>query len=146
MIQPRTSYHKWIGTERERDEAMSVLKGADLPFSVQYKRDKRTGKQNARQWAMLATIAKTLPWHGQWLSSEDWKVLFMDALNRETRMVPALEDSGFVILNRSTSNLTVQEHCDLTALIEAFAAKHGVDVGEPTQPRKSPEPKERNVA
>lgn len=137
MTSPPTSYHKWIGTERERDEALSVARNASLPFLVSLKRDKRTGKQNNRQWAMLTKIAKSLPWHGQMLSPEDWKALFMDALYRETRMVPAIENNGFVILNRSTSNLTVQEHSDLTALIEAFAANHGVDVGKP---ERKPQP------
>lgn len=34
---------------------------------------------------------------------------------------------------RRTSKLTKAEHSDLTALIEAFAAQHGVDLGEPEQ-------------
>ncbi len=128
MTAPKTSYHQWIDTENGRQKAIAALAQASLPFAMDLKRDKRTGKQNRRQWAMLNIIAKNVLWHGQKLSSEDWKLIFMQSLYAETRMVPNLDNNGFVALGRSSSSLTVQEHCELTALIEAFAAREGIEI------------------
>lgn len=128
MTTPKTSYTKWIDTEAKRQELANIVDKTTLPFAANLKRDKRTGKQNARQWAMLSEVAEQQLWHGQKLSKEDWKVIFMQALDAETRLVPNLANDGFVALSRSTSSLTVQEHCDLTALIEAFAAQNGIDL------------------
>jgi hypothetical protein len=59
---------------------------------------------------------------------DDWKLVFMDALNREMRVVPNIDGTGFVQLGRKTSKLTVPEMNELMALIEAFAAQHGIDL------------------
>ena len=131
MTQPKTTYGLWVNSETRRQEALDVLSNAALPFAVAFKRDKRTGKQNSRQWAILETISREAEWHGQKLSKEDWKIIFMQALYAETRMVPNLDNDGFVALGRSSSSLTVAEHSDLTALIEAWANNHGIDVTEP---------------
>lgn len=128
MTQPKTSYVKWLDTESKRKEALNILAKAKLPFAVSFKRDKRTGKQNNRQWAMLTEVSEQQLWHGQKLSPEDWKLIFLQGLNSEIRMVPNLANDGFISLSRSSSNLTVQEHSDLTALIEAFASEHGIQL------------------
>jgi len=129
MSQPATSYVDWIDTEKKRQSLIGILSQAKLPFAAHLKRDKRTGKQNSRQWAMLGIVAKKHKWHGQKLSPEDWKIIFMQALHKDNvRAVPNMDNDGFVMLSRSSSSLTVAEHSDLTALIEAFAAKHHIDV------------------
>jgi hypothetical protein len=80
-------------------------------------------------WAMLTDIASQLEWHGHKLSTNDWKLLFLDALKREARAVPNLDGNGFVSLGRSSSDLSKQEMGDLLTLIEEFAVRHGVQFG-----------------
>lgn len=101
---------------------------AELPqFSrVEIKAPKRTLPQNDRFWAMLTDVAEQLPWHGLTLTTSDWKLIFLDALNRETRIVPNIDGTGFVNLKQSSSDLSVEEMGDLMTLIEAFGASHGV--------------------
>ncbi len=101
---------------------------AELPqFSrVEIKAAKRTLPQNDRLWAALTDVAEQLPWHGVTLTTNDWKLLFLDALNRESRIAPNLDGTGFVNLRQSSSDLTVGEMSDLIELINAFCAKHGV--------------------
>ena len=90
----------------------------------------RSLDQNARLWAMLTDIATQVLWHEQKLTADDWKVLFMNALNSEMRMVPAIDGKGFVALGKSTSKLSKQEFSDLMAIIEVFGVEHGVKFGD----------------
>lgn len=93
---------------------------------VEFKEAKRSSEQNARFWAMLTDVATQLTWHGQKLSTDDWKLIFLDALKRELRMVPNITSNGFVNLGRSSSGLTKSEFSDLIEIIMAFGAEHGV--------------------
>ncbi len=98
---------------------------------VDFKAPKRSLPQNDRMWAMLTEIATQLPWHGIKLSADDWKLLFLDALKRELRMVPNIDGNGFVNLGRSSSDLSKAEMADLITLIEQFGANHGVVFHDP---------------
>ena len=82
-------------------------------------------------WAMLTEIAMQARHHTLRLSPEDWKLLFLDQLNREMRLVPNLDGDGFVNLGRSTSKLCKKDFSDLLELIAAYGAAHGVTFNEP---------------
>ena len=98
---------------------------------VEFKRSRRSLPQTARMWAMLTDVSRQLPWHGVKLPPDDWKLIFLDALKREVRTVPALDGRGFVNLGRSSSDLTKEEMSDLMELIAAFGAEHGVVFSDP---------------
>jgi len=100
---------------------------------VEFKNSKRTVDQNSRMWAMLTDVACQVPWHGQWLRSDDWKLIFLDALKRELRVVPALDGRGMVNLGRSSSDLTKAEMSGLMELIAAFGAERGVVFGDQSE-------------
>ena len=100
---------------------------------LEFKAPRRTLPQNDRMWAMLTDIASQLPWHGVKLTPEDWKLVFLDALKRELRMVPNIDGTGFVNLGRSSSDLSKEEMSDLFELIHAFGAKHGVTFHDPME-------------
>lgn len=93
---------------------------------VEFKAPKRTLDQNSRLWAMLTDVATQLPWHGIKLSPDDWKLIFLDALKRELRMVPNIDGTGFVNLGRSSSDLSKEEMSGMIELIHAFGAGKGV--------------------
>ncbi len=98
---------------------------------IDFKEPKRSIPQNDRMWAMLTDIAAQLPWHGIKLAADDWKLLFLDALKREVRMVPNIDGNGFVSLGRSSSDLSKDEFSDLLEIISAFGANHGVVFHDP---------------
>jgi hypothetical protein len=93
---------------------------------IQFQAPKRTLGQNALLWDILTDIARQVPWHGVKLSADDWKLLFMSALKTEMRIVPNLDNNGFVNLGRSSSKLSVSEMSDLIELIRAWCAKNNV--------------------
>lgn len=98
-------------------------------FDVTAKAETRSTEQNSRMWAMLAEISAQVNWHGQKLSSEDWKHVFTAALKR-TRVCPGI-DGGFVVLGQSTSQMTKAEMSELQELMSAFGAEHNVRFSAP---------------
>jgi hypothetical protein len=113
--------------ERVAHWAMRVPPGS----RVEFKAPRRTLPQNDRMWAMLTDVATQLSWHGVKLSPDDWKLMFLDGLKRELRMVPNIDGTGFVNLGRSSSDLSKEEMSDLFELIHAFGAKNGVVFHDP---------------
>jgi len=109
-----------------RQKAIGMIESAEKNTRVTFTGPKRTIPQNSRLWSALTSLAKTLPYHGMMLTSEDWRTLFMDALWRETRLLPALENDGFVQMRRATSELSVKECEQLISLVYEFGYRHGV--------------------
>jgi len=89
----------------------------------------RTTQQNSRMWAMLADVSRQVDWHGQKLTSEEWKSVFTAAMRRQ-KVVPGI-DGGFVVLGLSTSQMTKGEMAELMDLMEAFGVQHGVKFTAP---------------
>lgn len=116
--------------ERERDRAAEWVRRAPPLTRVTFKGPRRTLPQNDRLWAMLTDVAEQMRWHGQKLTPDDFKLLFLDGLKRELRIVPNLTNNGFVNLSRSSSDLSKEEMSDLLELIAAFGAEHGVVFGD----------------
>lgn len=109
-----------------RERAINWINRAPAETRVEFKAPKRSVDQNSKMWASLTDVATQLPWHGIKLSPDDWKLIFLDALKRELRMVPNIDGSGFVNLGRSSSDLSKSEMADLITIIDEFGARHGV--------------------
>jgi hypothetical protein len=117
-------------TEASRRQAAQWVWGAEVGTLVTFANPhKRTLAQNAHMWAALTDIAAAMPWHGQWLPADDWKLLFLADMGRGIRMVPALDGRGFVNLNVSSSALTSREFAVLLDGIHKFAEDHGIQLG-----------------
>lgn len=117
--------------QSDRDRAASWVRQAPWGTRITFQEARRTTDQNARMWAMLTEVARQVKWHGQRLSADDWKLVFLSALKQELRIVPNLDGTGFVQLGRSSSDLSVAEMGDLMDLIAAFGAREGVIFAEP---------------
>jgi len=114
-----------LQTPSDRAMASAWIAKAPEGTRVDFKASKRTTPQNALMWVLLSEVASTIPWHGMRLSAKDWKIVFLDALKRELRMVPNIDGTGFVQLGRSSSDLSKEEMAGMIDLINAFLAKHG---------------------
>lgn len=110
----------------DRERAIKWIGQVKAGTRVEFKDPKRSNDQNSKLWAMLTDVASQLAWHGQRLTPDDWKLVFLDALKREMRIVPNIDGNGFVNLGRSSSNLSKADFGDLLELIAAFGAQHGV--------------------
>ena len=104
--------------------ALSVI-GYEKTYQLEARPMTRTLEQNAKLWAMLTDISRQVNWHGQKLAQEDWKHIFSAALNQQ-RVVPNLDNNGFVVLGQSTSKMTVSQMTEMIELMNAFGAQNGV--------------------
>jgi len=84
---------------------------------------KRTSRQNALMWAVLAELT-TKPWHGEMLTREEWKTVITAGLKRQ-RAVPGV-DGGFVVLGEQTHKMSVQEMAQVIELAYAIGAQQGI--------------------
>ena len=103
--------------------------GFGKPYVIEIKEFTRTVEQNRKLWALLTEVSVQVNWHGQKLSNEDWKHVFSAAVNQQ-RVVPNIDSTGFVVLGKSTSKMSVAEMMDMIELIHAFGAQHGVKFKE----------------
>jgi hypothetical protein len=114
-----------------RAKAIRWIRGVPKDSRIEFKAPKRTLDQNSKMWCLLGEVAAQVPWHGLKLSADDWKLIFLDALKREVRMVPNIDGNGFVNLGRSSSDLSKEEMGDLITLIFEFGARHCIEFHEP---------------
>lgn len=120
-----------LRSKSDREKAASWCMRAPDDTRVEFKRSKRTIPQNSIMWALLSEVAEQVLWHGLRLHADDWKLIFLDAMKREVRMVPNIDGNGFVSLGRSSSDLSKDEMSDLIEIIYAFGAQRGVVFSEP---------------
>lgn len=122
-----------IRTSADRERASRLIAAVPAGARVSVKGARRSLDQNSKLWAMLTEVSVQLSWHRQKLRPDDWKLIFMDALKRELRIVPNIDGTGFVNLGRSSSDLSKEEMGELLELISAFGAQHGVTFRDPTE-------------
>jgi hypothetical protein len=114
-----------------RLRAADWCKRAPFGTRVAFKATKRSVPQNDRMYAMLGEVAAQMKHHGIPLKVDEWKLLFIDALKREMRVIPNLDGTGLVALGRSSSDLSKEEMAELLSLIEAWGVTHGVKFNDP---------------
>jgi hypothetical protein len=119
-----------LWNDATRAKAIDWIRRAPRETRVTFQGPKRSLDQNSRLWACLTDVSTQLLWHGQRLSPDDWKIVFLSSLKQEMRLVPNIHGDGFVQLGRSSSDLSKEEMSDLFLIIEAFAARYGVKLLE----------------
>lgn len=119
---------------QERAEAADLCRRAPAGTYVEFRESKRTDDQNRKLWPMLSEIAQQVEWPpgtGMKLSAEDWKLIALDGLGHEMRLVPNINQNGLIQLGRSSSKLTKAEFSDLIELLYMIGAKYGVQFRAP---------------
>lgn len=111
-----------------RQNAAKAVMEAPDGMVVEIKEPTRNLEQNAKLWAMLSEVARQVEWYGRKLTAEDWKHVFTASLAKQD-VVPGI-DGGFVVLGKSTSNMSKREFAELIELIYAFGAERGVKFTE----------------
>ncbi len=126
-----------LAFKADRDRAHRWIDGLPVNSRIEFKEPKRSIPQSDKMWASLTDIAEQVPWHGIKLSAEDWKLIFLDGLKREVRLVPNLDETGFVNLGKSSSDLSKDEMSMMIELIHSFGANHKVTFHEPAKPEEA---------
>lgn len=108
-----------------RQRAIDAVRSAPDGMVVEIKEPTRSLDQNAALWAMLTDISRQADWHGMKLSQDEWKDLLSAGLV-QSKVVPNMTGTGFVILGQRTSKMSKKMFSDLLELISAFGAERGV--------------------
>ena len=111
-----------LRTTADRAKASNWIAKGPAGTRVEFKSPKRSLPQNDKMWAMLTEVAEQQDWHGVKLTTNGWKDLFLDALGREMKLVPNLDNTGFVNIGKSSSDLSVEEMTNMIELMFAFGA------------------------
>lgn len=130
----------------DRARAIKWISGAPAGTRIEFKASKRSLPQNDRFWAMLSDVASQLAWYGKRLTPDDWKLVFLDALKRESRIVPNINGDGFVSIGQSSSDLSKNEFSELIEIVAAFGAEHGVVFHDQAAEQTEPDELERILA
>ena len=116
---------------RDVEAACRLIRQAPAGSRVEVNGPQRTIDQNAKMWAMLTDIARQRP-GGRIYTPDEWKVMFLHAVGKELKLLPALEGRGFVPYGSSSSRLSVGEMIDLIEFMQAWAIENGVTLqGDP---------------
>ena len=114
-----------LANSQVRENTLIAVSSAPEGYVVTVAPKKRSLPQNNRLWAMLGDIAKQVKWHGRTMTDIQWKHFFSAVLlGQET--VPNLDGTGFVVLGKATSTMSVNEMIDMQELMSAFGAERDV--------------------
>lgn len=114
---------------RTREVAAVLIEKAPDGAVMSITPPRRTNDQNARLWAMLSAVSRAKP-EGRTLTPDCWKILFMHSLDHQQRFEMALDGRGFVPMGFRSSRMTKAQFSDLFAVIEEYAARHSIDLGD----------------
>ena len=125
-----------LNSRADREKAIRWVQQLPPGTRLDFKGPQRSLEQNDRMWAMLTDIATQKTLNGRKWSTDQWKVIFLTALGRETQFIPDL-DGKFIPYGQSSSSLSKSEMSDLIDFMSAWGAENDVVWSDPA---------ERNVA
>jgi hypothetical protein len=121
---------------RAWDYACDLLQhGKPVRVRIDEKQPTRSLEQNAMLHAICGDIARQRQWAGQWIDTEGWKRLLVDAWARaegkgQGRVVPSLDGHSIVNLGIQTRRMKVGDMNDLITFAQAWAVDNGVRLGD----------------
>lgn len=99
--------------------------------------------QKAKMWATLGDIAKQARHEGRSFSADDWKILFMHALEHEVRFMTGLSGEPFPVGFRS-KHMSSRQMSELIDFIQCWAAQNNITLHD--RGFKSEEAKDKGAA
>lgn len=115
-----------LHTPADRLRATHWVSRARPGTRIEFKSSKRTLPQNALMWVLLTHVSVQKEHFGRKYSPDDWKIIFLNALGRETRFVPSLDGTGFIPIGQSSSDLSKEEMTGMIELLLSWGAQNGV--------------------
>ena len=127
-----------LAADTQRAFAKQLIDLAPVNAVVNIQERKRSISQNDLMWALLSDVSRAKP-QGRSMTTDRWKMAFMDACGHEVQFEQGLS-GGFFPVGHSSSKLSVSEMSELIEFIFAWGADNGVTFSE------KQEHKDRNAA
>lgn len=116
-----------LRTPAQREHAKRLIDSAPEDYVMKLAEETRSDRQNRALWGYLKVLRAHDPDMAAY-SPHDCKLRFLDALGDEMRYLPKLEGQGFFPVGHKSSTLTVEQFAALLTLIDAYAAKRGIEL------------------
>lgn len=119
-----------ISTRENLDEAHRLLDSAKLPVKLSITPPRASDELTSRMHCAIRCVAKQLMWAGEYLTEEEWKLLFV-AAHFGQRVVPSPDGNRFIVLQKQTRNMSGAQKHELTEMVYEFGASRGVIFNDP---------------
>ena len=112
-----------------KNRAVEAIRRAPDGYIFTLQEPTRTLAQNALLHVLLnRLVISDYRWHGYQMGMEDWKNFFSAAIHGQ-KAVPNIEGTGFIILGKKTSKMTIREVSEMVEMVKCFATERGIDLG-----------------
>jgi len=116
-----------LATPEIRAKACRWIMAAPDRSRLRLDEPKRSLDQNAKFHAMLTELTAQKPTlNGVKMDADSWKLVLLQALGTEMRMLPTLDGDGWFPMGHRSSRLSVRQFSDLVELLYAYGAKEGI--------------------
>ena len=115
-----------IHTAADRQKAVRWVMKAPAGTRIEFKGARRSTDQNSLLWAMLTDIASQVEHSGRKYNTNEWKIIFMHAISRETQFIPSLDGKTFIPWGQSSRDLSKEEMSNLIEFMMAWGTENGV--------------------
>ena len=93
-----------------------------MQVKIEPEKKRRSLDQNALMWAKLTELSRCKTWHGIRLSPTNWKHLITASMTNN-RVVPNINNDGFVVLGKSTSSMSTTEMTEVIDIADYLIAE-----------------------
>lgn len=115
-----------LRSQADRDKASKWAQGVATGSKVVFHGPGRSIPQNDALHAAIGDIARQRDYHGVKRPVSSWKLLFLDALDRDVQMLPNLDGTGFVSVGKSTAALSKEEFTGLLSIVYEWGNRQGI--------------------
>lgn len=120
-----------IDTPEDRARAIHWCQRLPAGTRIEFKKARRTLKQNDRMWAMLTDIAEQREHCGRRYTPDLWKILMMHGTGLEVQLIPSLDNATMIPWGQSSSDLSKDEMSDMIEFMFAWGAQNGIIWSDP---------------
>lgn len=114
-----------LNSPKVRALANDWIRRAPDGSHVTFERPKHSDGQRDLLWELLGQLAKKATYYGLKLPKEEWKLIFLSGVRKGLRIVPNLDNDGFISLDRSIKPLNKAEMKMMIELVEMWADQNG---------------------
>jgi hypothetical protein len=117
-----------LRTKHQRERAKQLIDRSPDDWVCVLREETRNDRQNRAMWGYIKQLREALPDTFGQFPPNDCKHRLLHALGAEMRFLPELDGAGMFPVGHHSSTLTVEQFSALLEIIQAYAAKHGVEL------------------
>lgn len=115
-----------IRSSSDRRKAHDAIDLCTVPSTLRITPPKASDELTSRMHCAIRCVAKQVQWQDEWLTEEEWKLMFVSQLYGQ-KVVPSISGKGWTVIQKQTKGMSGAQKYDLTELVYAFGTEHNVE-------------------